>query len=516
MVGLITALKQLHRPEQPVQREELRLDDTPVTILQHPEQQPHDHPAVVIAHGFAASRNIMSAFALTLARAGYTALTFDFAGHGQNTTPLSGDMADFEGRYQQLKSSLQRVVDLARTRGNGQVALIGHSMGSAVVTRYGQEHPEIAAVIGVSLVYDQVTPETPRNLLVINGEREMQLRPMAQQVIDQVAGGSGSGSIGSTYGNLADGTGRRVVYANGAEHLGILFHHTSMREALSWLNACFRRPDEPDPYIDQRLPWFGLLYASALLLFWPCAELLRLARGQHPPLAPVSPLPFRWWLGITLLPALITPLLLRLIPARLTNRFLPIIIGGPLTLHFAFYGGLTAAGLWLAQRALPDKVIPTYHTPQLLFQAVAAALLMSGYAFLTMGQATQRSFVSYFPSAQRLPVAAAVFAAMLPYFLADEYLTRRPGAPRGAYALTKMSFVGSLALAIALNPRQLFFLILVAPMLLAYFAIYGFLGALLYHRSQMPLSGAIANALICACGIAANFPLVQHSPQRRA
>jgi hypothetical protein len=98
---------------------------------------------------------------------------------------------------------------------------------------------------------------------------------------------------------------------------------------------------------------------------------------------------------------------------------------------------------------------------------------------------------------------------MLPYFLADELLTRQPGVPRGAYPLTKVSFMLSLALAIALNPRKLFFLILIAPIFTAYFALYGSFSGLLYRHTGTPLPGAIANAAIFSWTTAAIFPQVE-------
>ncbi|MCU0909374.1 MAG: alpha/beta hydrolase [Rhodobacteraceae bacterium] len=55
--------------------------DTPVTFYTLPGS---DGPAVVVTHGFAGSRQIMEAWSLTLARAGYRVLAFDFMGHGRN------------------------------------------------------------------------------------------------------------------------------------------------------------------------------------------------------------------------------------------------------------------------------------------------------------------------------------------------------------------------------------------------------------------------------------------------
>ena len=47
-------------------------------------------PVVVVAHGFAGSRQLMESFALTLAQAGYVVASFDFQGHGRNPVPMSG------------------------------------------------------------------------------------------------------------------------------------------------------------------------------------------------------------------------------------------------------------------------------------------------------------------------------------------------------------------------------------------------------------------------------------------
>ena len=47
-----------------------------------------------------------------------------------------------------------------------------------------------------------------------------------------------------------------------------------------------------------------------------------------------------------------------------------------------------------------------------------------------------------------------MLAGTLPYFVADEWLTRGAGAPRGAYALTKLCFLLSLALADRAGPAS--------------------------------------------------------------
>ena len=63
----------------------------PVTIIMPSNVTSPSRPTVLIAHGLAASSEIMRGFALTLAHAGYTTVSWDFLGHGAN--PLSWDLS---------------------------------------------------------------------------------------------------------------------------------------------------------------------------------------------------------------------------------------------------------------------------------------------------------------------------------------------------------------------------------------------------------------------------------------
>ncbi len=511
LAGTAVALTKLFRLTHSLHTEKLRLEDgTPVTIF-----HPHEHrgaPVAVIAHGFAASRQIMFPFAITLARNGYIAVTFDFPAHGQNTRPMTGNLSDSEKPYQVLRASLDQVISYVKSRFNHEVVLLGHSMGSATVTRYAQENPQFPAVVAVSLVYEKVTPQSPRNLLVINGGLEVGLRKIAQGVIDPLAGGQGR--VGVTYGSIQEGTARRVAYAPGVEHIGVLFSHTSLREALIWLDECLNRSSHEPVFLDNRLRWMGGLFAASALLFIPFAELFRAYRNKNAGTQHVSPLhsaplPRKTWAALALLPALATPLIMRLLPPEPVNRLLPILVGGPTSLFFSIYGLLTAAGLAIAHRqqqgnyAIHPTPLPT------LKQTVSMATLMTSYVHLTQGLPTHRLLLNYFPATRRLPITAAIFAMLLPYFIADELLTHHPAAPRGAYALTKTSFLGSLALLIALNPYRFFFLVLASPVFLGYFGLYGTFSGFVYRRCGSPLPAAVANAAIFATSFGAAFPLVE-------
>ena len=66
----------------------LHTTNPPVTVITPADAAPASRPTVLIAHGFAGSAVLMRGFALTLAHAGYTTISWDFEGHGANPNPL--------------------------------------------------------------------------------------------------------------------------------------------------------------------------------------------------------------------------------------------------------------------------------------------------------------------------------------------------------------------------------------------------------------------------------------------
>ena len=91
---------------------ELRVGQIPATVFAPASAGPA--PVVVIAHGFAGSQQLMQPFALTFARNGYRAVTFDFPGHGRNPQPLPGGLADDAASSRALLGALDEVVAAAR------------------------------------------------------------------------------------------------------------------------------------------------------------------------------------------------------------------------------------------------------------------------------------------------------------------------------------------------------------------------------------------------------------------
>lgn len=503
VVGVIAAaaimigLYGLHRASAGLQITTTTFGQTPVTIFSPESGAPA--PVVVIAHGFAGSQQLMQPFAQTLARNGYLAVTFDFLGHGRNGAPMRGDVTEGKAITAGLLAELTEVAAVARTLpgSDGRLAVLGHSMASDIVVRFAIAHPDVAATVAVSVFSPVVTATNPRNLLVIVGALEpSMLRDEGLRIVGLAAGGTAVD--GETYGDFAQGTARRLTLARGVEHIGVLYSQDSMNEALRWINAAFGRQNEA--FIDSRGGLLALLFFGIVALAWPLSSLLPVASaipaGAGPAWKPLLIAAFA--------PMLLTPLMLWKMP----TDFLPILLGDYLTLHFLLYGALTAIALrWLRRDAASAVVLPIVSWKNIAIAAAAVA----AYNVIAFGLAIDAYVFSFLPIPPRIPLIAAIACGTVPYFLADEWLTRGPRVRRGAYALTKFCFLVSLAIAVALNPMKLFFLVIIVPAILLLFLAFGLISRWSYAATHHPLPGALANAAIFAWGIAVTFPMILRS-----
>ena len=484
-----------------------RIGTTPVTVFQAKDAPPG--PVVVVAHGYAGSRQLMHPFAVTLARNGYRAVVFDFPGHGRNTKPLAGQIGD-PARAAALVGALSEVVDFARDLpgGDGRLALLGHSMAGDIATRYASAHPGVDAIVAVSPYLSLPLDRLPTvNLLFIYGALEPAVIQAQGREAVAAAGGLDPAAVETnvTYGSLEDGTARRLVIANRVEHIGVLYSATSLRAARDWLVAAFGRGthdggqagNKPNGTIDHRAPWLGLYYLGVLLLAWPLTLLLPTVSAERLGAGSDADWGWRRFWPIAVVPAVLTPLLLWPMP----TDFLAIAIGDYIALHFGLYGLLTLAGLWRAG-ALPQLGNSSIKA------LLAAIALVALFEILALSLPTDLFVTSFLPAPHRLPTVAALFAGTVLWFIADEWLTRGPRAPRLGYALTKLLFLASLMLAVALNLSKLFFLVIIIPAILVLFLVYGLFSGWIYRRTRQPLVAAITNALVFASAIAVSFPLL--------
>jgi pimeloyl-ACP methyl ester carboxylesterase len=521
IAAIAAALWNLHGASAGILISSTALDGTPVTIY-HPAS-PGITPVVVIAHGFAGSQQLMRSFALTFARNGYVAVTFDFPGHGRSPKPLTGSITDANGATRTLVAELSRVAAFARGLGDGRLAVLGHSMASDIVVRFSQETPDIAATIAVSMFSPAVTATSPRNLLVIDGDWEGTLKREALRAVG-LATSPALPEAGVTYGDMSLGTARRAAISRHVEHVSVLYSQDSMREAVAWLDQSFGNKRRTEPLLDHSGPWIMLLIAGVVWLARPLSSLL--PRVAVPPVG--AGLEWRrLWMPL-LVPMAATPLLLRVLP----THFLPVLVADYLAAHFAVYGLLTAICLqwpWprpavsassatstttatATETTMTDTAEAAHFTTsrqQTSKRGLAlAALAVIVYGFVALVWPINDFFTSFVLARSRVILLLAMLVGTLLYFLSDEWLTRGAHAARGAYIVSKVCFLLSLALAIALDPERLFFLIIIVPVVVLFFLAYGLFSGWIYRRTGHPFVAGIANAVAFAWAIAVTFPLL--------
>jgi hypothetical protein len=455
----------------------------PLTVYRRPDAT--DAPAVIIAHGFAGSRKLMEAYALTLARAGYVAVSFDFAGHGTNPRPMSGDITRIEGTTRQLMAEIRRVTDyaLALPQTGTRAALLGHSMAADIIVRQAIVDDRIRAVVAISMFSEAVTATEPENLLVITGEWEGFLR---EQALKTIRIGHPGANAGDTVGEFARGTARRAIVAPAVEHVAVLYSSTAMRAARRWLDEVFDRQSTGP--VAATGGWIVLLLAGIVLAAWPLSRAL-------PPASPApAHIPLRAYLIAALAPAVLVPALI----APLDVRFLPVLVADYLALHLLAYGVLTLAILWRFGLRLGRL-------------AWISGLALAAYGIFVFGGALDRYVANFMPNAGRLPIIAAIAIGAVAYMTADSRLAAAGRAPFWRVLVQRTAFLASLGLAVAIAPERLFFLLIILPVIIVFYAIFGVMGGWVGRRTASPLAAGLGMGLTLAWATGVTFPLF--SPQ---
>jgi dienelactone hydrolase len=501
LAAIVAAVWQLEAATRGVTIERAMIDATPLTVFR-PAQAARDAPVAVIAHGFAGSQQLMQPLAVTLARNGHVAVTFDFPGHGRSGAPMPARGADWDARQRVLADALDAVGAYARDRlaSERRYAVVGHSMASDLIVRHAQGTPAVSATVAISAFAPTITAATPhdspRNLLVIVGALEPAvLRDEALRLTrpDDPA----QARLATTSGDFAAGTARRAVFAPGVEHIGVLYGAATLGATLAWLDAAAGRAPAIAPFLDVRGPWLALLLAGIIGLAWPLSHLLPQVGHLAPPR-----LTRRAFWTIALVPMIVTPLVLWRVP----TGFMPVLLAGYLLLHFALYGALTfAMTAWrIRGQSRPRDALPHHGFAALALAAVAT----TGYVLLAVGLPLDRYVFNVQPAPGRWPYVVLMVAGTALYFAADERLVRADGVPRYAYAATKACFLVSLAIATVLDLSEMFFLVIIVPAILLLFVVYGLFSGWAWRRARHWAVPAIASAIAFAWFVAVTFPRV--------
>lgn len=429
-------------------------------------------PGVLVAHGFAGSKQVMLGYGYTLAHAGYAVMLWDFDGHAANPAPL--DRA--AGLQRSVDTALAALVEQPEVDA-ARLAIVGHSMGSGVAMTAGIGAPErYAAVVAISPTGAEVTPEVPRNLLLQAGSWEGRFVANAESLL-AAAGGPNA--------DLAGGRARQLTVIPNVEHMSILFSPASHRATLDWLNGTFGLTTAT-PYTDRRILWYLLHLLAWLGLTVAVAPALRsgLPAENHA-------LNWKRWVGLVTGPVVAVLALAGL------DRLMPVANLGGLAVGGAVALWLLIAGVvwFIIQRPL------THPAPR----GIVLGLLLFAVLSLAFGAMAQGVWVQWWlipPRLWRWPLLAA---ACMPWFLAAGYAQwgARPGVRVLWWLAQSAVLVGGLFVTLLLVP-SMGFLVLLMPLLPVLLGVF----AVTTAAFDRPWPYAIGTALFFGWVLAAVFTLV--------
>ncbi len=443
---------------------------TPVTVYEG------EGPTVVVAHGFAGSRQMMQGYALSLAQAGYRVLAFDFEGHGRHPVPMSGDVTSIDGTTRLLVEQTLAVVDEADAE--RPVALLGHSMATDILIRTAIAAPDrIGPIVVISAFSQAVNATEPTNMLMITGAWEAGLRDFARTSVAMVDPSAPEGGLAQS-GDVS----RKAVVAPLAEHVGVLHSRLGRAEAVTWLNATYQR--EQTVPVPPTGPVTLILLIALVGLARPLARLLP-NRPDHPRNQVSRP----QFAVLLLAPTLIAPVLAVLIDANA----LPVLVADHLAVHLGLFGFIQMVllrmfGVEFGRISWPGTV----------------AILVWG--LLIFGVALDRYAANFLPIPERLLIIAALALGAVPFMLADALVTDGGRASLSRRILARVAFLISLGCAVALDFEGLFFLIMIAPVIVLFYALFGLVGRWVAQR-QGAMAAGLGLGLCLAWSLGVSFPM---------
>ena len=218
---------------------------------------------VFLAHGFAGSTSFMRPIAVALAEAGYLTVRFDFLGHGRHPLPYSGDITTIEGATQKFVNQTNEIISHYLLKHSPSFSMIiGHSMASDIIIRSASLNPSLNSAVAISAYTDALKAKEPKNVLILNGQWEPQLRSKSLEILQNI--GVDNPKEGRIYGALDDNAIRKVDFIENADHVGVLYSVRTQKELVDWIN--FLEKDKQIFTGNNIGIWTGILFFSIFFL----------------------------------------------------------------------------------------------------------------------------------------------------------------------------------------------------------------------------------------------------------
>ena len=443
---------------------------------------------VVLFHGVAANRRIMSHIAQDLANQNLRVFAPDFPGHGRTPGPFSPVRASDCGEAL-VKELIERHAIVPE-----QTIVAGHSMGGAIAIRVSAKVP-VAGAIAISPAPMHATASVPkefiffpddpplaRNSLVLMGAREPErLRGISQAKVN----------------DAADATDRYVEIPR-ATHVSILFDSNMLSEMRAWNKKLLGTDPEVVRATNKPLAGFLLGLAGLILLCVPFVGEVAGAPDKIAKETAVAISPTRV-LGQVIVASAVAALVLKFwIPLKILGLF-----QGDYLASFAFLQGLIlVAWNW-------DATKRAWRAP---WRPLLAAVVGAVVLIVLFGLWLDYSFYEAWLTAPRWARIVPVAAAFFPWILAEEVILGAHGSMSRVRRLIFAMVLRAIAWGVVIG--ALFWLHsgeVLMLLLAAYFVILAILTRLaidvVRRETQSPAAAAVFGAILSAGFALAIFPL---------
>jgi pimeloyl-ACP methyl ester carboxylesterase len=434
-----------------------------------------DAPVAFLVHGAQCNKSMMLQLAKYLALSGVDSYAIDLPGHGaspepyrdERAAPVAAEALEFLVRHEGLRKD--------------RIVLVGHSYGATVLGRVALADPSYAAAVFLGPASAPgLTPDVPRNLLVLTAEHDYDFIVSAARSIVADSTGGALSSPGSWSGGA--GRARAWHIAGGLGHVSLILSERAFREVLGWIESATGQVARPDEHPTTGESVALILLVPALLaapfLLWSAPLPARPAR---PKLRPYLILGVAWFAALLGIRYAIPLQFLRLREGEVLASLM--LMAGALAL------GLDAALCRGAQWPRPRSAV----------RAVPAALAAVAVLYLCGALLVERELYRVAISPQRGGLVVVLAVALFPILAYCEALFPPRGAGR-ALAVGCVYGVAALSLGMLGARLERF-----GPALFVLGAACAALGSVLVRVTRNAAASPVLAALVAGWSIAVGF-----------
>lgn len=222
-------------------------------------------PVIVMGHGVMVNKEMMTNFAIELAYNGFIVANLDWSGHGQSTGALSNLSCDLEAVLLDLPSN-------APYANMSELGLMGYSMGGGPTYKYAVNNSDVKAWVGVGTWADGSISNTsnPSNVLLIIGslDEAVSFSDLKPSMANLTGLSAESIEKNTLYGNISNGTARKVQEIPGIDHLFSPWSRDFVEYSRNWMCETFYgvKPETTLAYdVRQIFVWLGLIGIIGLI-----------------------------------------------------------------------------------------------------------------------------------------------------------------------------------------------------------------------------------------------------------